>query len=102
MQEKTPFGLRAKCLSRSRVPPERKIGTVPSLSMGKAQAGCSGFVLGVRRRTGADPSKDTAIRDREFEHLPPLFLFRGIIVFLVVILDNGGRKNKCDKEVEHK
>ena len=34
--------------------------------------------------------------------LPPLFLFRGIIVFLVVILDNGGRKNKCDKEVEHK
>ena len=69
---------------------------------GKAQAGYSGFVLGVRRRTGADPSKDTAIRDREFEHLPPLFLFRGIIVFLVVILDNGGRKNKCDKEVEHK
>lgn len=36
---------------------------------GKAQAGCSGFVLGVRRRTGADPSKDAAIRDREFECL---------------------------------
>ena len=36
---------------------------------GKAQAGCSGFVLGVRRRTGTDPSKDAAIRDREFERL---------------------------------
>ncbi len=31
---------------------------------GKAQAGCSGFVLGVRRRTGTDPSKDAAIRDK--------------------------------------
>lgn len=36
---------------------------------GKAQEGCSGFVLGVRRRTGTDPSKDAAIRDREFERL---------------------------------
>ena len=36
---------------------------------GKAQAGCAGFVLGVRRRTGTDPSKDAAIRDREFERL---------------------------------
>lgn len=26
-------------------------------------------VLGVRRRTGTDPSKDAAIRDREFERL---------------------------------
>lgn len=36
---------------------------------GKAQAGCSSFVLGVRRGTGDDPSKDAAIRDRKFECL---------------------------------
>ena len=35
----------------------------------QAQAGCAGSVLGVRRRTGTDPSKDAAIRDREFERL---------------------------------
>ena len=29
----------------------------------------AGSVLGVRRRTGTDPSKDAAIRDREFERL---------------------------------
>ena len=42
---------------------------VPAIARPKAQAGCSGFVLGVRRRTGTDPSKDAAIRDREFERL---------------------------------
>ena len=31
--------------------------------------GCAGFVLGVSRGTGVDPSKDAAIRDREFERL---------------------------------
>lgn len=36
---------------------------------GKAQARCAGFVLGVRRRTGTDPSKDAAIRDRKSECL---------------------------------
>ena len=48
--------------------PPRKNGS-RSDNHGKAQAGCSGFVLGVRRRTGTDPSKDAAIRDREFERL---------------------------------
>ena len=33
------------------------------------EAGCSGAVLGVSRGTGVDPSKDAAIRDREFERL---------------------------------
>ncbi len=49
------------------LPPEKNGSR--SDNHGKAQAGCSGFVLGVRRRTGADPSKDAAIRDREFERL---------------------------------
>lgn len=48
--------------------PPRKNGS-RSDNHGKAQAGCAGFVLGVRRRTGTDPSKDAAIRDREFERL---------------------------------
>ena len=48
--------------------PPRKNGS-RSDNHGKAQAGCAGFVLGVRRRTGTDPSKDAAIRDREFECL---------------------------------
>mgnify|MGYP000388165078 FL=1 len=48
--------------------PPRKNGSW-SDNHGKAQAGCAGFVLGVRRRTGTDPSKDAAIRDREFERL---------------------------------
>ena len=48
--------------------PPRKNGS-RSDNHGKAQEGCSGFVLGVRRRTGTDPSKDAAIRDREFERL---------------------------------
>ena len=48
--------------------PPRKNGS-RSDNHGKAQAGCSGFVLGVRRRNGTDPSKDAAIRDREFERL---------------------------------
>lgn len=54
-------------------PPARKPATPKNGSRsdnhGKAQAGCAGFVLGVRRRTGTDPSKDAAIRDREFERL---------------------------------
>ena len=48
--------------------PPRKNGSW-SDNHGKAQAGCAGSVLGVRRRTGTDPSKDAAIRDREFERL---------------------------------
>ena len=48
--------------------PPRKNGS-RSDNYGKAQAGCAGSVLGVRRRTGTDPSKDAAIRDREFERL---------------------------------
>ena len=45
--------------SRNRLPislPPRRNGS-RSDNHGKAQAGCSGFVLGVRRRTGTDPSE---------------------------------------------
>ena len=63
--------LSCKSSGRNRLPaslPPPKNGS-RSDNHGKAQAGCSGFVLGVRRRTGTDPSKDAAIWDKEFERL---------------------------------
>ena len=63
--------LSCKSSSRNRLPaslPPRKNGS-RSDNYGKAQAGCSGAVLGVSRGTGVDPSKDAAIRNRKSECL---------------------------------
>lgn len=66
-----PVPLYGTSSSRNCLPislPPRRNGS-RSDNYGKAQAGCSGFVLGVRRRIGIDPSKDAAIWNRKPECL---------------------------------
>ena len=53
--------LKRRCVKNSSAAVPREKNGSQSDNHGKAQAGCAGFVLGVRRRTGTDPSKDAAI-----------------------------------------